>query len=136
MICHELHEFERILGDSFFLPLLKKNLTFAQTKRYFHIMLKKNNLYIGLGIGILLPIVGYAILLTIFEQLDALHWTSQQGLSFKFRTRTLAMIAICVNLIPVQIYQRLRANEIVRGLSITTVAMAMIWLFTFGKDIL
>lgn len=99
-------------------------------------MLKKNNLYIGLGIGILLPIVGYALLLTIFEQLDALHWTSQQGLSFKFRTRTLAMIAICVNLIPVQIYQRLRANEIVRGLSITTVVMAMIWLFTFGKDIL
>jgi hypothetical protein len=99
-------------------------------------MLKKNNLYIGLGIGILLPIVSYALLLTIFEQLDKLHWTSQQGLSFKFRMRTLCMIAICVNLIPVQIYQRWRANEIVRGLSITTVAMAMIWLFTFAKDIL
>jgi hypothetical protein len=100
------------------------------------IMLKKNNLYIGLGIGILLPMVSYALLLTLFEQLDALHWTSQQGLSFKFRVRTLGMIAICVNLIPVQIYQRLRANEIVRGLSIATVALAMIWLFTFAGDLL
>jgi hypothetical protein len=50
--------------------------------------------------------------------------------------RTLSMIAICANLVPVQLYQRLRANEIVRGLSITTVGMAMIWLFTFAKDIL
>ncbi|MEO0043431.1 MAG: hypothetical protein RL329_2879 [Bacteroidota bacterium] len=99
-------------------------------------MLRKNNLYIGLGLGILLPLISYAVLLTVFEQLDALHWTSQQGLSFKFRTRTLSMIAICCNLIPVQIYQRLRANEIVRGLAIITVVLAMIWLFTFGKDII
>ncbi len=114
----------------------QKKFTFAPTKAFYHIMLRKNNLYIGLGLGILLPLISYAVLLTVFEQLDALHWTSQQGLSFKFRTRTLSMIAICCNLIPVQIYQRLRANEIVRGLAIITVVLAMIWLFTFGKDII
>ncbi|MDX1941624.1 MAG: hypothetical protein SFU99_13785 [Saprospiraceae bacterium] len=93
----------------------------------------QNKLWIGLLIGLLLPFVGYALLLTIYDQMDAMGWTSNIGFSPNFRARTLGVIAICLNLIPLNIFQRRRFGETVRGIAVMTVLYAIGWVIYFGN---
>ncbi len=93
----------------------------------------QNKLWIGLLIGLLLPFVGYALLLTVYDQLDAMGWTSSIGFSANFRVRTLGVIAICLNLIPLNIFQRRRFGETVRGIAVMTVLYAIGWVLYFGN---
>ena len=95
----------------------------------------RNNLYIGVSIGILIPLIVYALEFTLFAQLDRIHWASGDGLSIHFRERTLCMVALCVNILPVSIYRRRRAYETVRGLTIVTTLMAFLWLLYFAQEI-
>jgi hypothetical protein len=85
---------------------------------------RRNNLNIGLGLGILVP-------MTVFGLLFGL--TGLTGLNFK--TRTLALIAICLNMLLVSNFRKNRANESIRGLVIATVVMAFVWFAWFYKDI-
>lgn len=93
----------------------------------------QNKLWIGLLIGLLLPFVGYALLLTVYDQLDAMGWTSSIGFSANFRVRTLGVIAICLNLIPLNIFQRRRFGETMRGIALMTVLYAIGWVLYFGN---
>lgn len=93
----------------------------------------QNKLWIGLLIGLLVPFVGYALLLTIYDQLDAMGWTSSIGFSANFRVRTLGVIAICLNLIPLNLFQRRRFGEAVRGIAVMTVIYAIAWVIYFGN---
>lgn len=95
----------------------------------------RNKRWFGLVIGLIVPFVGYAILLTIYDQLDTLGWTSSIGFSANFRVRTLGVIAICLNLIPLNIFQRRRFSETVRGIAIVTVIYAIAWVAYFGSSI-
>lgn len=95
----------------------------------------QNKLWIGLVIGLVVPFVGYALLLTIYDQLDAMGATSSIGFSDNFRQRTLGVIAICLNLIPLNIFQRKRFGESVRGMAIVTVLYAVGWVIYFGSSI-
>ncbi|HMN90716.1 MAG TPA: hypothetical protein PKD70_01360 [Saprospiraceae bacterium] len=97
--------------------------------------MNRNKIWIGLLIGAALPFVGYAILLMVYDQLDAIGWTSRTGLSDNFRQRTLGVIAICLNLIPLNYFQRRRNFESVRGIAIMTVLYAIGWVLYFGKTI-
>ncbi len=87
----------------------------------------QNKFWLGGLIGLIVPFVGYALLLTIYDQLDNLGWTSSVGFSQNFRVRTLAVIAICLNLIPLNIFQRRRFQELVRGIAVATVLYAVAW---------
>lgn len=93
----------------------------------------QNKLWIGLLIGLLLPFVSYALLLTVYDQLDAMGWTSSIGFSANFRVRTLGVIAICLNLIPLNIFQRRRFGETMRGIALMTVLYAIGWVLYFGN---
>ncbi|MBK7872874.1 MAG: hypothetical protein IPJ74_20480 [Saprospiraceae bacterium] len=93
----------------------------------------QNKLWIGLLIGLLVPFVGYALLLTIYDQFDAMGWTSSIGFSANFRVRTLGVIAICLNLIPLNLFQRRRFGEAVRGIAVMTVIYAIAWVIYFGN---
>lgn len=85
---------------------------------------RRNNLNIGLGLGILVP-------MTVFGLLFGL--TGLAGLNFK--TRSLALIAICLNMLLVSNFRKNRANESIRGLVIATVVMAFVWFAWFYKEI-
>ena len=95
----------------------------------------QNKLWIGLLIGLLIPFVAYALLLMAYDYLDAMGWTSCTGFSDNFRQRTLGVVAICMNLIPLNILQRRRFNEAVRGLSVITVLYAIGWVIYFGGNL-
>jgi uncharacterized membrane protein YdjX (TVP38/TMEM64 family) len=87
-------------------------------------MLRRNNLNIGIGLGMLLPLI-------LFSLLSAIG--SLVGLPLK--TRTLALIGICLNILLMQFYRKMRANESVRGIVLATVGLALIWFAWFHEEI-
>ncbi len=86
---------------------------------------RRNNLNIGIGLGMLLPIVVFGLLSSFISLL---------GLPFK--TRTLALIAICLNMLIVQMFRKNRANESIRGVVLATVVMAFVWFGWFYEEIM
>lgn len=97
-------------------------------------MPKINALWLGLLLGLLLPIVSYALLLTLFEQLEYAGIISQQGFSPKFRERTLSVVSISLNVFIFNYYARNRFFvNTMRGIVIATVACVGFWLFSFWK---
>jgi hypothetical protein len=95
-------------------------------------MLNRNNIISGLLIGVLLPLVGFAILYQIFALLELKGAASGVGLSQNFRERTLAILAIALNLIPLNIFQKRRWDLSIRGVVIATGIWTLAWVIFFG----
>jgi cytochrome bd-type quinol oxidase subunit 2 len=87
------------------------------------IIFRKNNLNIGIGIGLFLPLIVFGLLFGIV----------QAGLPLKMRT--IALIAICTNILVTRPFRKNRAGESVRGVVMTTVALAALWIFNFYQEI-
>jgi len=95
-------------------------------------MKKWNNILIGLLIGVCVPIVGYAIFMMIFEAMESAGVMDEvtSGSAAK-RGRTLALLGICSNIIPFEIFRKKRLDNTMRGLVIPTVIYIGIWIFTY-----
>ncbi len=98
--------------------------------------MEKDKLIVGLILGLMLPVVGYAILLEIYELLSSNGIISNEGLSRTFRERTIALLAVCFNLIPFTYFNKKRMYNGMRGLVFPTVLFVMVWLFYFRTSIL
>lgn len=98
--------------------------------------MEKDKLIVGLMLGLMLPVVGYAILLEIYELLSSNGIISNEGLSQTFRERTIALLAVCFNLIPFTYFNKKRMYNGMRGLVFPTVLFVMVWLFYFRTSIL
>ena len=92
--------------------------------RYDHIM-------IGLATAWLVAGVSYALLLTAEDYISA-----SAGQVFDLRTRSVALIAICLNIVPMNYFRRHYRNRSLRGLIIGTVLLAGAWFVYFGRDLL
>lgn len=58
---------------------------------------------------------------------------AQMGLPLKLRT--LALIAICSNMILINRFRKSRAGDSVRGTVLATIVLAVVWLFNFYEEI-
>jgi len=96
----------------------------------------QDKVIIGLVIGFILPTVGYAILLELYDLMSGGGIISDEGLSQTFRERTIALLAICFNLIPFTFFNKKRMHNGMRGLVFPTVLFVMVWLFYFKDSIL
>jgi hypothetical protein len=85
-------------------------------------MFQRNELWIGLFVGILLPAVCFTMLYQIFLLLEARGAASGDGLAINFRERTLALIAIVTNLWPMRIYRKRRWE-------------ALVWIWRYGPGL-
>jgi len=94
----------------------------------------RNEIWVGLLIGLLIPFVGYACLLVIFEQLEGLDLGSSSGFAIGFRQRTVAIIAICLNIFPLNNFQKKRMTQSIRGLVLATFALVGVWLILYGPQ--
>lgn len=82
----------------------------------------------GIIVGVIVPFVGYAILLTVVDWLGS----TQDGISVSsISDRTMMLIAIVFNLIVFQFFNYRRETETMRGLMIITVLYAIIWAIYF-----
>ncbi|WP_367388856.1 hypothetical protein [Lewinella sp. LCG006] len=96
----------------------------------------RDQLWFGLLIGVVVPFVGYAVLMMILEQLGASETLGNSRLNFDFKERTLTLLALALNLVPMRIFMRAYANKALRGLVLATLAYGMIWMFYFGRQLL
>ena len=99
-------------------------------------MLEKNSLPIGIIVGILLPILGYIVFSGIYEVLEMLDWVSAGGFRPKFRERTVGIVAIALNAVALNYYQKRYYNNSVKGIVLTTVIWIGLWLYLFGEYVL
>ena len=95
-------------------------------------MFQRNEIWVGLLYGILLPTMGFILLYNIFSLLEIKGAASGAGFSENFRERTLAIVAIAINLFPLSRFRRLRWERAMRGVVIATSLLAFVWLFIYG----
>lgn len=94
-------------------------------------MFNRNEIWIGLVVGLLVPAVGYFILFELFGLLESGGAASETGLSPNFRRRTLFIVALALNLIPMNYYRRRRWELSMRGVVIATGVLALWWVVRF-----
>jgi len=97
---------------------------------------KRDSVWTGLVIGIILPVLVYAVLFLLYSFLDSIGVFSDIGFAEDFRTRTLGLISICSNLILMQTFRKSYRNETIRGILIGSMILVIIWFFKFGIKIL
>lgn len=98
---------------------------------------KYDKIWIGLLVGLVVPFVGYALLLLILEQLAAIESLADNRLNFDFKSRTLSVLALALNLIiSMRFFRNKRANQGMRGVLLATLVYGAIWIYFFGKQLL
>ncbi|HZV68350.1 MAG TPA: hypothetical protein VFG10_02370 [Saprospiraceae bacterium] len=97
---------------------------------------KRDSFWLGLGAGLLVPALAYAILLTIYQLLDTMGVLSDIGFAEDFRIRTLALFAVCSNLILMNRYRKSYHHETIRGILMASMLLVGIWFWIFGFKIL
>jgi hypothetical protein len=60
---------------------------------------------------------------------------SGSGLSINFRERTLAIVAIAINILLINIFRGRRWEHAMRGVVIATGLLAIAWLIRFGPSL-
>ena len=101
-------------------------------------MIKDNHpdrLWIGVLIGLIVPFVGLGILLTGYEWLENAGLASPIGFSYQFRLRTLSILALALNLIPLTYYNKHYYIHTMRGMIFPTLAYVVMWVVYFGKEL-
>ncbi len=83
--------------------------------------------------GFALPLVAFGLLYLLFKGLEAQGWVSTEGFRPKFRERTLSIIAIGLNALLLNYYQKRRATNTMRGIAIATFIFVTIWLVLFSQ---
>jgi hypothetical protein len=95
-------------------------------------MFQRNEIWVGLFYGLALPLGGFFLLYNLFSLLEIKGAASGAGFSENFRERTLAIVAIALNLFILSRFRRLRWENAMRGVVIATSLLAFGWLFLYG----
>jgi heme/copper-type cytochrome/quinol oxidase subunit 3 len=95
-------------------------------------ILEKNVVWVGAIVGLLVPFVGYAILLMLSEWLDVALATYKQNKVSIIDTNTLLLLAICTNLLPFHLFDRNRQRQSMRGVMLATLILGVIWVIYYG----
>lgn len=92
---------------------------------------RNDNILIGLAVALLLPAFSYFLLIQLQGMI-----ASSAGKPIAFEQRTLALIAICLNIIPLNYFRKVYRNRSIRGLATGTMLLALLWFFWFGRALL
>ena len=92
---------------------------------------RNDHLWIGLAVSLVVSGIAFFLLL----QLGGL-FSSTEGRAITFRPRTLALIAICLNILPMNVFRRTYRTRSLKGLIIGVMILAAAWFFYFGRDLL
>ncbi|MCC6459528.1 MAG: hypothetical protein IT260_03590 [Saprospiraceae bacterium] len=95
-------------------------------------MLNRNEIWAGLVFSLLLSVLGFVVLYELFALLEIKGAASSVGFTPNFRERTLAIVAIALNLIPLNLYRRRRWDLSMRGTVIATSILAFAWVLRYG----
>jgi len=94
--------------------------------------IRRGNTFIAFFMGIFLPCAGFFIIRWLFGIAESQGLVDAASSSIGSRRfRTICLMSICLNILPMQIFQRRREGNSIRGLAIATVFLAGIWVFYF-----
>lgn len=98
-----------------------------------------DKIWIGLLAGFLTAFAGYAVILMLFEQINGLirsgtETTGDEVFDENFRKRTSAILAISLNIIVLQWFNRNYLYRGTRGVVIATFLAVAIWLTIFWEQ--
>ena len=88
-------------------------------------MLRRNDLFLGIGLGIFLPMLVFFFMFGITEFAH-----------LPFKTRTLSLISICTNLLLLRFYGKMRALQTSNGVMYATFFLAVVWILWFYEEII
>lgn len=95
---------------------------------------KYNSFILGASIGLATIIVGYGIVSIAFEGLVSIGLMDEAyGAGFEKRNRTIWLISICCNAIGIQLFNRRKLFPTQKGIAVSTVVAAAVWVFYY-KD--
>jgi len=100
-------------------------------------MKRNDNLFIGLMLGATFPVVGYMLFEGLFELLQSMG--IMEDISFGIaekRQRTMALIGICFNIIPLQYLRKKGYDALLRGIMIATLIYCIVWVYHFRHGLL
>lgn len=95
----------------------------------------KNNVWIALCIGLALPIITYALLLTGMETFDVYGPLTQVKLAESIKPRTLALVSLCIDVFVMRWYQRRRYDDSMQGVFIAIGIFAIVWIAKYSGEI-
>lgn len=99
-------------------------------------MFDKDNLTLGLAIGLALPLIGFLVIYFGYMRLEETGVVSEPMVTALFRERTASIIAICLNVIPLNLFQRNRVTQSMRGIVLATGIYIIAWIIYFGRYLL
>lgn len=92
---------------------------------------KHDSILIGVVTGLIITAGGY------FIAMGANEWiTSALEKPFAFKQSTVALIAICLNMIAVGYFRRRYMNQSLRGLLFLMMGLAVAWFFNYGQSLM
>jgi len=96
----------------------------------------QGNAFIGLGIGIFLPCLAYYILVFLFTLAANNGIIDEAPMDMaSSRFRTITLIAICANILPLQLFSRRKENKSIKGLVTATLILAGVWMYFFYSTV-
>ncbi len=92
------------------------------------------SIWLGILLGIAIPVVGYAVTLMVFEQLAKMGLVqSSMGHFSPTQSRTMWVIGIMFNLIPFQYFKVKKAERAMTGVLMMTIIAVVIWVIYYYK---
>lgn len=92
----------------------------------------KNNVLTGIVVGMLVPVLGFFVVEFIFQMMmDFDIMDKVDAYTSEKRMRTMALIALCFNLIPLHIFKNKRWINSMRGITFPTLIYVGFWIYKF-----
>lgn len=92
----------------------------------------KDTIFVGLALGAVIPVLGFIITEFIFGVLASYGLMDEGGVGiYSGRTRTIALIALCFNLLPFNFAKNRRWDNTMRGIVFPTLIYVGLWLWTY-----
>lgn len=96
--------------------------------------MEKDSVFTGIILGILTPVIGYMVVVGIFQTLSHFNIMDYSAASLSTKSqRTVALLAICFSLIPFHITKKNYWNDSMRGIVFPTLVYVGAWVYVY-KD--
>jgi hypothetical protein len=89
----------------------------------------------GILLGIIFPLVGYGILWLFFYALLYGGVLPEEYIHSMRAGRTIMVLAICCNIIPLQVFKRRRQDNSIRGIAFPTILFVIVWFIVYGSQL-
>lgn len=91
-----------------------------------------NTIPIGLLLGAIIPVIGFVLFEGIFNGLELAGLIEEATVSsMGRRQRTIALLAICTNLLPFNFAKKRKLDNIMRGIIFPTLVYVGGWIYTY-----